>query len=67
MFNCRIEDACYFRNSIPEYLYWQCPSGNDWLDEFISNEHAWIWLIWLLSQVDFRARLDSAHLASITI
>jgi len=46
----RIEDACYFRNSIPEYLYWQCPSGNDWLDEFISNEHACIWLIWLLSQ-----------------
>ena len=43
------DDSCYFKNSLPDYLYWQCPSG-DLLDVFISEEHAWIWLIWLLSQ-----------------
>ena len=42
-------DACVFKNSIPDYLYWQCP-GVDFLNDFISNQHAWIWLIWLLSQ-----------------
>jgi chitin synthase len=45
----RNDDACFFKGSIPDYLYWQCPEG-DFLNDFISNQHAWIWLIWLLSQ-----------------
>ena len=45
----RTADPCFFQNTIPDYLYWQCPKG-DFLDNFISQEHAWIWLIWLLSQ-----------------
>jgi len=42
-------DPCFFKNTIPDYLYWECP-GEDFLNDFISNQHAWIWLIWLLSQ-----------------
>ena len=42
-------DSCVFQGSIPDYLYWQCP-GPDFLEDFLSNEHAWIWLLWLLSQ-----------------
>eukprot|EP00092_Neocalanus_flemingeri_P023256 GFUD01025217.1.p1 GENE.GFUD01025217.1~~GFUD01025217.1.p1 ORF type:complete len:1610 (-),score=293.97 GFUD01025217.1:361-5190(-) len=42
-------DPCFFKGSIPDYLYWTCPNG-DFLNDFISNDHAWIWLIWLLSQ-----------------
>ena len=47
--NSNESDSCYFKNSMPDYLYWKCPSG-ELLDDFISREHAWIWLIWLLSQ-----------------
>ena len=45
----RGQDACFFKNTIPDYLYWECP-GVNFLDDFISNQHAWIWLVWLLSQ-----------------
>lgn len=45
----RNEDACWFRESLPDYLYFECPGG-DFLHDFISNQHAWIWIIWLLSQ-----------------
>ena len=47
----RNEDACFFRDSVPDYLYFECPSGGDFFGEFISNQHAWIWVVWLLSQV----------------
>lgn len=46
----RNEDTCRFRDAVPDYLYWECPPGGDFLNDFISNQHAWIWLIWLLSQ-----------------
>jgi len=42
-------DPCLTKGWIPDYLYWTCPDG-DFLSDFISNDHAWIWLIWLLSQ-----------------
>ena len=45
----RNEDACFFKDNIPNYLYWECPTG-DFLHDFIYNEHAWIWIVWLLSQ-----------------
>jgi len=45
----RTGDSCFFKGTIPDYLYWECP-GEDFLNDFISKEHAWIWLFWLLSQ-----------------
>ena len=45
----RNEDSCYFRDTLPDYLYWECPGG-DFLGDFITNQHAWIWIFWLLSQ-----------------
>lgn len=45
----RTEDPCFWKNSIPHYLYWECPAG-DFLADFISNQHGWIWIVWLLSQ-----------------
>jgi len=45
----RNTDPCVVKGYIPDYLYWSCPNGN-FLNDFISNDHAWIWLIWLLSQ-----------------
>ena len=46
----RNEDSCFFRDNIPDYLYWECPSG-DFLNDFIYNQHAWIWIVWFLSQI----------------
>lgn len=46
----RNDDPCAFRHTIPDYLYFECPGGGDFLHDFISNQHAWIWIIWLLSQ-----------------
>ncbi|CAG0919230.1 unnamed protein product [Notodromas monacha] len=45
----RNDDSCLMENIVPAYLYWKCPQG-DFLNEFISNQYAWIWLLWLLSQ-----------------
>ena len=42
-------DACVLKGTIPDYLYWQCP-GTDFLNDFNSNWHTRIWLVWLLSQ-----------------
>ncbi len=38
------------QGTIPDYLYFDCPRG-DFLEDFISNQHGWIWIVWLLSQV----------------
>lgn len=46
----RNDDACFWRETIPHYLYWSCPGG-DFLNDFIYNQHAWIWLVWLISQI----------------
>ncbi|GBM97395.1 Chitin synthase chs-2 [Araneus ventricosus] len=45
----RTEDECFFEAFIPKYLFWTCPQGN-FLQEFVSDKFAWIWLLWLLSQ-----------------
>ena len=42
-------DGCVLKGSLPDYLYWQCP-GTDFLNDFNFNQHAWIWLVWFLSQ-----------------
>ena len=42
-------DACVLEGSLPDYLYWRCP-GTDFLNDFNFNQHAWIWLVWFLSQ-----------------
>ena len=45
----RNSDACFLNSYIPEYLYWKCSTG-DFLNDFIAEDHGWIWLLWLLSQ-----------------
>jgi chitin synthase len=42
----RNEDPCIFQDTIPDYLYWECPDG-DFLNDFISNQHAWIWFVYI--------------------
>ncbi|TRY61889.1 hypothetical protein TCAL_08870 [Tigriopus californicus] len=56
----RNEDACWFRESIPDYLYFECPGG-DFLNDFISDQHAWIWLVWLLSQAWIAVHIWTPH------
>ena len=46
----RNDDACWFRGTIPDYLYFECPGG-DFFSDFIYNQHGWIWLLWLISQI----------------
>lgn len=42
-------DPCFFHDTIPGYLFFQSPPVY-FLNDFISRQHAWIWLLWLLSQ-----------------
>ncbi|KAK8746556.1 hypothetical protein OTU49_017078, partial [Cherax quadricarinatus] len=44
----RFDTACSF-GVIPEYLFWECKNG-DILNDFLNNDYAWVWLLWLLSQ-----------------
>ncbi|KAF0297192.1 Chitin synthase chs-2 [Amphibalanus amphitrite] len=46
----RADDACCFNDSIPSYLFFECPSG-DYIDSFMTEDMVWIWAMWLLSQV----------------
>jgi len=45
----RESDPCYFRGTIPDYLFFTSPNFND-LERLLTQEHAWVWLLWLLSQ-----------------
>nr|XP_018916999.1 PREDICTED: uncharacterized protein LOC109044007 isoform X3 [Bemisia tabaci] len=45
----RFEDPCFFQNTIPHYLFFESPPVY-FLNDFISKQHAWVWLLWLLSQ-----------------
>lgn len=45
----RHDDPCFFHNSIPDYLFFDSPDVN-FLNNFITKEHVWVWLLWLLSQ-----------------
>ncbi|EFA04340.2 chitin synthase 1 isoform X1 [Tribolium castaneum] len=42
-------DPCFFHDTIPPYLFFESPPVV-FLNDFISHQHAWIWLLWLLSQ-----------------
>ncbi|BES88625.1 chitin synthase [Nesidiocoris tenuis] len=45
----RHDDPCFFHNVVPDYLFFESPPAY-FLNDFISKQHAWIWLLWLLSQ-----------------
>lgn len=45
----RTEDVCFFETYLPKYLFWRCPGG-EFFQDLVSTQHAWIWLVWLLSQ-----------------
>lgn len=45
----RNEDPCFFHDTIPSYLFFESPPVY-FLNDFISHQHAWVWLLWLLSQ-----------------
>ncbi|XP_075212205.1 hyaluronan synthase-like protein kkv [Lycorma delicatula] len=49
MCGLRQEDPCFFHNTIPDYLFFESPPIY-FLNDFISRQHAWVWLLWLLSQ-----------------
>ncbi|KAL1514128.1 hypothetical protein ABEB36_003439 [Hypothenemus hampei] len=42
-------DPCFFHDSLPDYLFYEIPDVS-FLNDFIAHQHAWIWLLWLLSQ-----------------
>lgn len=42
-------DPCFFYDTIPSYLFFESPPEY-FLNDFISHQHAWAWLLWLLSQ-----------------
>ncbi|KAK7069529.1 chitin synthase I, partial [Halocaridina rubra] len=44
----KFEKVCAF-DFMPAYLFWECKNG-DILSNFISKDHAWVWIFWLLSQ-----------------
>ncbi|XP_076547550.1 hyaluronan synthase-like protein kkv isoform X4 [Osmia lignaria lignaria] len=43
----RNSDPCIFRGTIPDYLFYESPP---FLNDFVSKQYAWVWLLWLLSQ-----------------
>ncbi|XP_076648764.1 hyaluronan synthase-like protein kkv isoform X1 [Halictus rubicundus] len=45
----RNDDPCIFSGTIPDYLYYESPSSH-LLNDFVSKQYAWVWLLWLLSQ-----------------
>ncbi|XP_022255271.1 uncharacterized protein LOC106470918 [Limulus polyphemus] len=45
----RAEDVCFFEKTFPKYLFWTCPRS-DFFADFVFQEHAWVWVLWLLSQ-----------------
>lgn len=44
-----VRDECAFASVIPYYLFFNVPPIY-FLKDFLGSQHAWIWLIWLLSQ-----------------
>ncbi|XP_012283627.1 uncharacterized protein LOC105701456 isoform X1 [Orussus abietinus] len=45
----RNEDPCFFHGTIPDYLFYESPPLY-FLNDFVSKQYAWVWLLWLLSQ-----------------
>ncbi|XP_076671619.1 hyaluronan synthase-like protein kkv isoform X1 [Andrena cerasifolii] len=42
-------DPCIFHGTIPDYLFYESPPQY-FLNDFVSKQYAWVWLLWLLSQ-----------------
>ncbi|KAL0894833.1 hypothetical protein ABMA27_013353 [Loxostege sticticalis] len=42
-------DPCEFRNTIPEYLFFDIPPVY-FLKDYVGRQMAWVWILWLLSQ-----------------
>ncbi|XP_066588924.1 chitin synthase chs-2 isoform X1 [Prorops nasuta] len=42
-------DPCFFHGTIPDYLFYESPPLS-FLNDFVSKQYAWVWLLWLLSQ-----------------
>ncbi|XP_055379222.1 chitin synthase chs-2 isoform X1 [Condylostylus longicornis] len=42
-------DPCFFHGTIPDYLFFESPTQFN-LDDFVSKQMAWAWILWLLSQ-----------------
>lgn len=45
----RHDDPCFFHGMVPDYLFFESPPVY-FLNDFITKQHAWVWLLWLLSQ-----------------
>ncbi|XP_048522963.1 chitin synthase chs-2 [Dendroctonus ponderosae] len=44
------KDECAFHGSIPSYLFFNAPPLT-YLNDFIGHQYAWVWLLWLVSQI----------------
>ncbi|XP_063242061.1 chitin synthase chs-2 isoform X2 [Bacillus rossius redtenbacheri] len=42
-------DPCFFHGIVPDYLFFE-PPPVFYLNDFITKQQAWFWLLWLLSQ-----------------
>ncbi|KAF0297190.1 Chitin synthase chs-2 [Amphibalanus amphitrite] len=56
----RAGDSCFMRDTIPSYLFFECPSG-DYIKDFIAGEHVWIWVLWLFSQTWITLHIWTPH------
>ncbi|XP_065164393.1 chitin synthase chs-2 isoform X3 [Atheta coriaria] len=45
----RNDDPCFFNETLPGYLFYQSPPVY-FFNDFITHQHAWVWMLWLLSQ-----------------
>ncbi|XP_055703562.1 chitin synthase chs-2-like [Phlebotomus papatasi] len=46
----RASDPCYFNGILPNYLFFKTPDTDDFF-LYITQYHAWMWVLWLFSQV----------------
>lgn len=46
----RNEDVCWFKDSLPDYLYFDCPGGSNFFGNFITQEYGWFVFLWFISQ-----------------
>jgi len=56
----RSGDACFMQDTIPGYLFFECPRG-DYIRDFIAGEHVWIWILWLFSQTWITLHIWTPH------
>lgn len=46
----RNEDVCWFKDTLPDYLYFDCPGGANFFANFITEEQGWFVLLWFFAQ-----------------